>query len=68
MAARIYLIENKINGKKQLISASSSNQAIRYVSKMNFNVKVPNTIEVAKLVGSGTKVEDADALLAHHDL
>lgn len=57
VSTRIYLVENKINGKKHLINAISAGQAVRFAANGAFTVKVPTTMEVADLAGSGIKVE-----------
>lgn len=67
MSTRIYIIEPQGNitaGDNRLVMASNQAEAIRLVTKNVFNCRVATTIEVAEMIGSGTKLEKVEPATA----
>jgi hypothetical protein len=62
--SRIYIVnEQKPSGdvKQRLVEANTPAQARNHVAKQILTVKVADGKEIAKLMGAGTKCEDATA-------
>ena len=56
---RIYAITDKVNHATHLIVATTQAQALRHVTRMQFDVEVASAMTVAEKMGAGLKVEDA---------
>lgn len=57
MTQRIYAVNNATGDKTRLVLAANPAQALRHVAHNQFNVKVANAIDVAKLMADGVTVE-----------
>jgi hypothetical protein len=55
---RLYVVSGPDN-TKHLVDAATPSQAVRHVTAELFSVWVAKPLEVAELVGAGTKVENA---------
>lgn len=55
----IYVVTHKPTGKARLIRASNNTGAVRFVADDTLDVRRPTQDELIKLVGEGTKVEEA---------
>lgn len=59
-AARIYAVEeDNVGGVTRLVKATNQAQALRHVARDRFDVRVASALEVADLMASGVKVQDA---------
>lgn len=59
MQQRIYAITSKTDGTGRLVLAQTPAQAMRHVANDLFEVKAANASTVAKLMGSGVKLEQS---------
>lgn len=57
MNERIYMVAS--NNARRLVMASSPAQALRHVAQAQYEVKPANALEVAELMGAGSRVERA---------
>lgn len=56
---RIYAITDKVNHATHLIVATTQAQALRHVTRMQFDVASASAMMVADKMSQGIKVEDA---------
>jgi hypothetical protein len=57
---RIYLVRDpEFAGAEELVEASSTSQALRYVATKRYAVKVATPKEVAELIGGGARLQSA---------
>jgi hypothetical protein len=59
MKTRMYKVTEKATGKVRLIDAFSTDKAIVFVAGGKYECKVAKAADIAELVGSGVKVEQA---------
>lgn len=57
MKTRMYKVTEKATGNVRLIDAFSTDKAIVFVAGDSYECKVAKSTDIAKLVGSGVKVE-----------
>lgn len=61
MQQRIYAVTTKADGTGRLVLAQNPAQAMRHVANDLFEVKAASAATVAKLMGSGVKLEQSAA-------
>jgi len=61
MQQRIYAVTSKTDLTGRLVLAQTPAQAMRHVANDLFDVKAANATTVAKLMGSGVKLEQSAA-------
>lgn len=61
---RMYLVENKNNGAKALVKATTAAQALRVITSDAYTTKVATGSEVADLIAGGVEVFTAEDVAA----
>lgn len=61
MNARIYLVTDKTTAAKHLVKATNQAHAVRHIAASRLECGVASALDVATLMQTGIKVDDATA-------